>query len=65
MSFKTNYNKEINYLWNDVLKEDLIQSFIKFYGQKHEDKIRNVVENLVIIWGEKFFDKEIFQQKSN
>ena len=65
MSFLDKYNEEINYLWNDVLKEELIQSFVNFYGIEYEYKIREVIENLVIIRLERNLGKEKFQQKSD
>ena len=64
MSFLDRYNEEINHLWNDVLKEELIQSFVKFYGKEYQYKIRDVIENLVIIRVEKKLGKEKFEQKS-
>lgn len=50
MSFLEQYNEKLNYVWNYILKEECIKAFVRFYGKEYEYKIRNVIENLIIVW---------------
>ena len=49
MDFLVMYNKDLDNFYNNILKKALISAFVLYYGDNFEGRIRNVIENLIII----------------
>lgn len=47
--FIDQYNNLIDTFYQKEVKEKLIESFVEFYGKEYEFKIRNLIDDLVII----------------